>query len=346
MLIAIKEGSGIIATEANKGCQYFCPECNEEVVLKKGKVITHHFSHKTNTECPNAKSESKEHLRAKILIYNWCREEGMRCYLEHPISTPNGKRRADIYVENNGNKYAIEVQKSPQDQEVFEKRTESYRSVSIHVIWVPMLTATQNLASWHVWAILAHNNRCWFWDPEEEGFWLPNIVTTARKGKPMFDWMGVHKRTKVYNLSQLGLKSEYSYSLDVRIHKPHSPGSKTMRTQLIEGIIGSFYIRKSDDYDMASLDLEGYERHKPISVNNAEFVISYWSDDHSILVFDWSAPYIEMIRTYEAALSVSKEVTLQLIGDEIRPVRFILDKKIGSAFIHTLHDGGNKLHTL
>lgn len=331
MLIAIKDKSGVIATEAEKGHKYFCPECGEEVVLKKGQVITHHFSHKTTTDCPNAKPESKEHLRAKILIYNWCRDLGMTCYLEHPIETPNGKRRADIYVESFGKKYAIEIQKSPQDMETFERRTESYRSVSIHVIWVPMLTVSQNLSSWQVWAILAHNNRCWFWEPNEEAFWFPKITVTTRRGKPMFDWMGIHRGGKMYRLDKLGLKTDYSDSLDVYVHKPHSPGSKTMRVQLIEGIIGSFYVKKCDYINLDQYS--EYEKDKSFIINNAEFVVRYWSQEHSVVTFDWNTPPIEIIRMYQVAKKRSNQVNVYLFGEEVRTTKFILDKKIGPSNI-------------
>jgi len=331
MLIAIKDKSGVIATEAEKGHQYFCPECNEEVVLKKGKVITHHFSHKSTTECPNSKPESKEHLRAKILIYNWCRDLGMTCYLEHPIETPNGRRRADIYVESFGKKYAIEIQKSPQSMEDFERRTESYRSVSVHVIWVPMLTTSQNLSSWQVWAILAHNNRCWFWEPNEEAFWFPNIAITTRRGKPMFDWAGIHRGGIMYRLDKLGLKPDYSDAMDIQIHKPHSPGSKAMRVGLIEGILGSFYVKKGDDIELEQY--KTYQKNYAVLMNNTEFIISYWSEAHSVMCFDWRTPPIEIIRLYHVAKSFSDKATVYLFGEEVRTTKFMLDKKIGPSNI-------------
>jgi hypothetical protein len=59
-----------IPQNAIKGQRYECPECNEELILKKGNKRVHHFSHKKNSSCTylDKPSESYQHLGAKHLI--------------------------------------------------------------------------------------------------------------------------------------------------------------------------------------------------------------------------------------------------------------------------------------
>ena len=337
MLIAEQNGSRKIATYSEKGKIYICPECREEVVLKKGKILTHHFAHKSNSDCARSKGESKEHLRAKILIYEWAKERKMSCELEMPLDTPMGKRIADIYIEHKGNRFAIEIQKSPIEDIDLEKRTESYRSISVHVIWVPMLKKNENIPNWQTWIILANNNRCWFWDHEEEGFWMPNIVTmSSTKGKPYFDWMGIHRKTTTYSLLHLGLKSDYSSSINMQIHKPHKPGSKSFHIALIEGIVGCLYLRSEKPIEWQPHPIGLYKKNHVIVCKDNEFTINWWSPEISYLVFHWESPFIEIIRMYKAAQQASKQVCLVLKGEEVRPVKFLLHKHIGDKNIKAI----------
>lgn len=55
----------VSAKEASKGQDYFCPKCNTEIILKKGKIRTPHFAHKPDTVCT---VESIIHVMAKNII--------------------------------------------------------------------------------------------------------------------------------------------------------------------------------------------------------------------------------------------------------------------------------------
>jgi len=335
MLIAELNGERKFAPYAQKRNDfiYLCPECKEEVVLKKGKVVTHHFSHRSGSECANGKGESKEHLRAKFLLYTWAVNAGMKCDLEYPIDTPLGKRRADIYVEHEGKKYALEIQKSPIDFDAIEKRTESYRSVSIHVIWIPVLSKSKNLSSWQLWPILAHNNRCWFWEPEEEGLWLPNMTMYTRMGAPLIDWMGIHKDTRCYRLDQLSLKPEYCNALSIQINKPHKPSKKKIDIAFIEGVMGGFYLKDSDSNFWMPQKHDIFEKDKLVSVHSLTFKVQWFSEDTSYLLFSWDTPSVEIIRLWSALKTISKNVFVVLKGEEVRPIKFILHKKIGEEYL-------------
>lgn len=60
----------ISASIASKGELYKCPECNTEVILKKGNIRQHHFAHKSGTACKYFESptESQIHKDAKLWL--------------------------------------------------------------------------------------------------------------------------------------------------------------------------------------------------------------------------------------------------------------------------------------
>ena len=54
---------------AEKGQRFLCPECDTDVILRKGDVRVHHFAHKPDTRCSG---ESVIHKTAKRMItYAW-----------------------------------------------------------------------------------------------------------------------------------------------------------------------------------------------------------------------------------------------------------------------------------
>lgn len=57
---------------ANKNNKYKCPDCNELLILKKGKIKIPHFSHKSNSKCTyyDHPNESQIHKEAKLKLCN------------------------------------------------------------------------------------------------------------------------------------------------------------------------------------------------------------------------------------------------------------------------------------
>ena len=50
-----ENGVYVKATEAIKGNTYYCPNCNQALITKKGEIRQHHFSHKPNESCSEEK---------------------------------------------------------------------------------------------------------------------------------------------------------------------------------------------------------------------------------------------------------------------------------------------------
>lgn len=67
---ALDEDGNLVSIEqAKKGCRYFCIHCHQEMIVKKGEVREHHFSHKRDN--PDCCWESFLHSLAKLKIYEW-----------------------------------------------------------------------------------------------------------------------------------------------------------------------------------------------------------------------------------------------------------------------------------
>ena len=47
---------------------FFCPNCNQEMFPKQGKIRRHHFSHKAHSDCPH---DGYLHALAEKLIMDW-----------------------------------------------------------------------------------------------------------------------------------------------------------------------------------------------------------------------------------------------------------------------------------
>lgn len=67
-----ESGDLINIEQAEKGGRYFCIHCHQEMIVKKGEMREHHFSHKKDN--PNCCWESFLHALAKLKIYEWLNE--------------------------------------------------------------------------------------------------------------------------------------------------------------------------------------------------------------------------------------------------------------------------------
>ncbi len=114
---------------------FFCPECQEEVILKIGKKRIPHFAHKKGTSCTESyERESEYHLQGKVQLFKWLHTQGVEPVLEQYEQTI--AQRSDIGFVYNGRKYAIEYQCSPIPSDLFKKRTISYQKANITPIWI------------------------------------------------------------------------------------------------------------------------------------------------------------------------------------------------------------------
>lgn len=114
--------------------EFYCRSCSEKMILKIGTQRIPHFAHEKGSECTEYDRESEYHMSGKIKLFDWLSKQGlspeMECYY------PTIKQRADISFAYEGKTYCIEFQCSTISAEVFRKRTEGYRKLSLHPIWI------------------------------------------------------------------------------------------------------------------------------------------------------------------------------------------------------------------
>ena len=137
MLTSIQKNTNIkvCAEDVEKNDAPFqCPQCGCETIIKKGRVKTAHFAHKTPVFCEYGKGESEAHRQCKTNIYNKLKliPEITECELEKNF----GSVISDIFFIFNNFKIAIEVQISNLTMSKIIERTKKYDQLDIYVIWI------------------------------------------------------------------------------------------------------------------------------------------------------------------------------------------------------------------
>ncbi|SDA57261.1 competence protein CoiA family protein [Methanobrevibacter millerae] len=122
--------------------KYYCPECGEELILRKGNVYQHHFSHKNkDTICRlrenGGESDIHNFLKYKIKKIIEKDNDLIKSEIEYPI----GSLIADYYCElkdkyNNKKKVAVEIVHKHTNIKDFVDKNEYYYSTGVYSIWV------------------------------------------------------------------------------------------------------------------------------------------------------------------------------------------------------------------
>src|SRR5713226_3238327 len=122
--------------EVKSNKPFFCPECIDEVILKKGAVRIHHFAHKPPVTCEYGKGETEEHRRCKMEIYEGLSKH--KRFFGCEIEKGMGTVRPDISAFMDGHHIAIEVQISTLTMNQIIYRTAEYAKKGIYVLWLAM----------------------------------------------------------------------------------------------------------------------------------------------------------------------------------------------------------------
>lgn len=138
MLIAQdRKGERHFGPDSEKDKDYFCPQCDEMVILKKGTKVIHHFAHHPFQDCEWWEPESQLHLEMKLFIKNLFEKQWSNyskiVELEYRISN----LYADVYVETvTGLKIAIECQVSYKPIQKIIEKTKIYSDNDIYTWWI------------------------------------------------------------------------------------------------------------------------------------------------------------------------------------------------------------------
>jgi hypothetical protein len=181
MLMAFSQhlNAPILASDAKRSdMRFFCRFCTYEVILRKGDRKIHHFAHKSHSVCLGNRGESEQHYNCKLSIFRSLQSLGVQCEVEKKV----GGTIADVYfLDANGNKCAIEVQRSNISTRDLERRTLEYYSNNVYVLWVvPERGRKQN---YEYWLEELYYGRVYYWQEQLtlRASWAPdnsvNIVT-------------------------------------------------------------------------------------------------------------------------------------------------------------------------
>lgn len=106
-------------------------------VLKKNVHGTRWFAARPGESNTNWKPTSPEHEFAQVRMIHALRSAGFTARIEEPGCTPSGERwEADVYIDSQDRKIAIEVQISKQSFDEYLRRTEKYIQSGIKVVWL------------------------------------------------------------------------------------------------------------------------------------------------------------------------------------------------------------------
>jgi competence CoiA-like predicted nuclease len=192
MLVALCEGNRIIAAAAQRGAAYHCPSCSKPLVLKKGRVVIHHFAHKPPILCDWARGETLAHLEAKQIVHAALTARGVRAELEYCLETLPGDRRADVMAWSpSGRMIAIELQHTSISADEIAERSFAYARTGAAQVWIPFLPP-------QVWKeALDRGDGTWLirrYAPRQFEHWIDGL--TGKSGNWMYDassktlWLG------------------------------------------------------------------------------------------------------------------------------------------------------------
>ncbi|WP_077623050.1 competence protein CoiA [Sediminibacillus massiliensis] len=129
---------GLTKPEINmrkQGQKYFCPICEETLILKAGRKNIPHFSHLPNSDCPfQHDGEGEYHEQGKLDLFQWLRNQGVQAELEKYL--PLIKQRPDILFSIGNKTIAIEYQCAKLSMDDYLKRNEGYIQTGITPIWI------------------------------------------------------------------------------------------------------------------------------------------------------------------------------------------------------------------
>ncbi|HLR14795.1 MAG TPA: competence protein CoiA family protein [Bacillota bacterium] len=111
---------------------FYCPTCQEPLLMKIGTEITPHFSHQALSSCTGG-GEGEIHERGKWLLYSWLKNQYSNVSLEKYL--PEIGQRPDVLLTVESKKFAIEFQYSTVSVNEIRKRNKMYTGIGITPIW-------------------------------------------------------------------------------------------------------------------------------------------------------------------------------------------------------------------
>jgi hypothetical protein len=110
--------------------------CGQNGIPKTSRLGTQFFAHRPNSECAahDGAPETAIHLRAKAIVAQAAQDVGWDATVEY--AAPDRSWIADVLLEKDGRRLAVEIQWSPQSDVDFRRRQDRYEAAGIECIWL------------------------------------------------------------------------------------------------------------------------------------------------------------------------------------------------------------------
>ncbi len=145
----IVDGNGTLNYElkkewiiAAKRGELICPECGAKVALKCrdiNKKVPHFYHLEDTAICPSKeydRRESEDHKKGKMLLYTYLKNKYPDEKIVLKYRFPN-RRIADLYIEfTNGDKLAVEYQRTSMFITDIEEKNKDYINSGINTLWI------------------------------------------------------------------------------------------------------------------------------------------------------------------------------------------------------------------
>ncbi|MGM8212675.1 competence protein CoiA [Virgibacillus sp. W0430] len=137
-----KEGQFVVLAMLNKTkiewhrqhTTFYCPACQNKVIIKAGNKVTPHFAHIKQSTCPSSGGEGPYHEKGKLLLYEWLKKQSIHVNLEPYIAEI--KQRPDLLANINYQQIAVEFQSAKISDAEIRKRNLCYRAIGIIPLWI------------------------------------------------------------------------------------------------------------------------------------------------------------------------------------------------------------------
>ena len=162
-----KDGQKVFARNSTKEeAPFLCPSCKNKLILRKGNIKIHHFAHKPPISCSYGEGETEAHRRCKETIYESLKKAPNVSFVD--VEKDLGGLVADVYAVIDDVPVALEVQKSKISANEIFRRTETYNTLGIHVLWIAIINSKLNEeryspSAWEKWCHAAYFGRVYYW---------------------------------------------------------------------------------------------------------------------------------------------------------------------------------------
>ncbi|WP_179134550.1 competence protein CoiA family protein [Oceanobacillus timonensis] len=134
-ILLFRQSQKTIAEWKQDKGRFYCPACQKKVIIRSGEKVIPHFAHLPYRECLlGGGGEGAYHERGKLQLFKWLSRFDMQVELE--VYFPEISQRADIFIQVDQKKIAVEFQCARIAQEEIINRMEGYKTIGIESIWI------------------------------------------------------------------------------------------------------------------------------------------------------------------------------------------------------------------